>query len=386
MKGIKLVAVLLFFSVTLFAQIRLDVPKYLRLDIPEKYKTVLMIGIDSFLVDIETGDFDDRILAKESSTLLKSTYKGFLTYYLKSDKKNKVKLSKQLTNFYHLEKGKYAIEVSYFQHRSDTVRLRYSLRFVAHLDDTQLVFALPLAYETGIWQQFKVGNTSYYFRGNLNKDRATAFDKKNTQIAKKFGLEPASLAFYMCRNYQEVLRLLGIEYTVYENGSVNLGYGVVDNTIFSVRNNEDFSHDIFHFYSAKRHQRKDRNWIAEEGIAYLWGNAYYADEAGEMITMDTLVSVLKQYLKKEYRKSIYELFKEGDSVYPQFDARVSIRSVISALIVKRIEQIYGQKGIEQLIKCGDGKRVENYLKAIDELLGITKENFEERLLTLIETY
>ncbi|MFK7948126.1 MAG: hypothetical protein AB8G11_11070 [Saprospiraceae bacterium] len=383
MKIIKWIVVFCFLNTTVFAQIKLDTPKYLTYDVPQKYETILFIAIDSILMDIETGNFDDMILSKKSAKLFKATYDWALTYYIQLDLKNDINLSKQITNICLLEKDVYSISVAYFQHKNDTTRLRYNLQLIADFRNNQLVFDLPLHYETALWHRKTIGTTTYIFRGKLNKERVNIFNQKNIEMAQKFGLEVVPFDFYMCRNYQEVLRLLGIEYSVYANGNVNEGYGVVDNTIFAIQNNEDFSHDIFHFYSAKLYQRKDRNWIAEEGIAYLWGNAYYTDENGEMITVDTLVALLKDYLQQDYSKSIYELFETDDGIYPQFDARVSIRSVISAVLVHEVEQKYGQKGVQQLINCGDDKRMANYLEIIDELLNINKVNFDEELLKLI---
>ena len=78
----------------------------------------------------------------------------------------------------------------------------------------------------------------------------------------KIGVQSEDFDFYMCENYQEILRLLGVEYSVYENSKYRTGYGVDSNTIFSIMNHEDFSHDIFHYYSGKINKREDRNWIA----------------------------------------------------------------------------------------------------------------------------
>ena len=88
------------------------------------------------------------------------------------------------------------------------------------------------------------------------------------------------LNFYLCDNYQEILQLLGFDYDLSANGTTRDGYGVISQSIFSVMHHEDFSHDIFHYYSGKVNERSNRNWITEEGIAYSWGNVYYTDKNG----------------------------------------------------------------------------------------------------------
>ena len=128
----------------------------------------------------------------------------------------------------------------------------------------------------------------------------------------------------MCENYQEANRLLGVEFSVYENSKYRTGYGVVANTIFSIMNNEDFSHDVFHYYSGKINERKNRNWITEEGIAYLWGNAYYTDPNGEMITHQQLVEELKKYLQENPNETLYNLFENNPTIFTHLAPEVSV--------------------------------------------------------------
>lgn len=85
----------------------------------------------------------------------------------------------------------------------------------------------------------------------INLRRAAAFDKKNTLIAGKLGLPAEQLHFYLCSNYQEALRLMGYTYDLSAAGKTRDGYGVEANTIFATMGNEDFSHDLFHFYAEK---------------------------------------------------------------------------------------------------------------------------------------
>ena len=98
------------------------------------------------------------------------------------------------------------------------------------------------------------------------------------------------------------IHLLGFGYSLYSNGKYRDGYGVDTKTIFAVMNNEDFSHDMFHYYSGQINKRENRNWITEEGIAYAWGNAYYTDKNGEMISNKRLITELKDYLAKNPNK------------------------------------------------------------------------------------
>jgi len=187
----------------------------------------------------------------------------------------------------------------------------------------------------------------------------------------------------MCKNYQEILHLLGFEYDRSSNGVFRDGFGVVDKTVFSVMNNEDFSHDMVHYYCEKIRKTK-RNRTAEEGLAYLWGNAYYTDFNGEMISHDALVSDLRQYVRTTGTDDYLALFQNSPEIFGGRANEVSVKSVISGLICNAIEKEKGIAGIKQLINCGKGD--DQYFKVIEELLNVNKENFNRYVTGLINSY
>ena len=190
----------------------------------------------------------------------------------------------------------------------------------------------------------------------------------------------------MTDNYQEILQLLGFGYSLNSNGSYRDGYGVKNKTIFAVMNNEDFSHDMFHYYSGKINKGVNRNWITEEGIAYLWGNAYYTDKNGEMITNKKLVLELKNYLSKNPNTNLFEIFSKNENIFNHIAPEVSVRSTISGVIANQVEKKKGLKGILSLINAGSQNRLESYLKMTNELLEINKNNFNKKVLKLIEDF
>ena len=227
------------------------------------------------------------------------------------------------------------------------------------------------------------GNITYHFRGEINKERAELFNNTNTIIANKLEVTPEKFDFYMCDNFQEISELLGFGYSLQSNGKYRDGYGVDTQTIFSVMNNEDFSHDIFHYYSGQTNKRVNRNWITEEGIAYAWGNAYYTDKEGEMITHNRLVSELKTYLSQNPDTNIYNLFNNNTKIFNEIAPEISVRSIISGVIALEVERKKGREGISTLINAGSQERLTSYLKATDELLGINETNFNLKVEKLI---
>lgn len=150
--------------------------------------------------------------------------------------------------------------------------------------------------------------------------------------------------------------------------------------------NEDFSHDIFHYYSGQVNKRVNRNWITEEGLAYLWRNAYYTDLNGKMIEFDQLISELKNYLKANPDTDLYKLFSENVKIYNHIAPEISVRSTIAGLIAKLVEKEKGMDSIFKLINAGRQNRLNNFLRVTNELVNINSHNFNRKILQLIAYY
>ncbi|WMN07511.1 hypothetical protein QYS48_29005 [Marivirga arenosa] len=254
---------------------------------------------------------------------------------------------------------------------------KYIVDLKAIFKEGRVLFSIPLQYYTRYWKKEQVGNITYYFRDKLNKENAQLFVIKNRIIAEKFGLQPEDFEFYLTDNYQEILQLRGFRYSVNANGDYMDGYGVVDNTIFAVGGNEDFSHDLVHYYSKK--VNNNRNWLAEEGTAYLWGNAYYNQGNGHTISMDQLHKEFTIYMKNNPDKDIQKLFIEDENIMNHISPYISIRSFISSIIIDTIEQKHGKNGVLQLINSGNSQPLNNFLTITNELIDFNKENFESEI-------
>jgi hypothetical protein len=337
----------------------------------------LVTALDTLLLHISQGKVAPSEVSQVGSALSLSIFadlKGIgasdkeLHYY-----------KPQLINMYPVKGNQYIISVA-FMNTVATNQLRAIFNFIAVLDNNNLTFSIPLHYLTNNWKIVEVGNITYHYTDEINISRAKIFDRKNTQIAQKLGLQPEKLDFYLCNNYQKILHLLGYEYDSEHVGEVSDGYGIDRETIFSIMHNEDFSHDALHYYAGKI-RKNARNSASEEGLAYSWGNAYYADDKGEMISSKQLIPVLKQYLKEHPNTSLLALFTKNPMIFPY---KTKVRSLISSVICDEVERRNGIPGIKKLIDCGLGD--DNYFKIVTKITGITTANFDERLMALVNNY
>ncbi len=371
--------IFILFSKQLKAQHGLIRASSLNVGMEKALSISLFNSLDSLFEGIYRGKIDTSLIDRSNFNLnltIMSTLKDY-------ENKDTIKgfYKKQLINLYPVSDSKYFITIAYIgNNANEPGNLNLLLNLIVTKAKGNMRFSIPLNYFTSSWKTKTVGNITYHFIDNINIERATIFNKKNTSIAQKLGTKPEKFNFYLCDNYQQIIHLLGFEYELESNGKIRDGLGVMENTIFSIMGNEDFSHDILHYYSEKIRAGK-RNITAEEGIAYLWGNAYYTKANGEMISQKELVVILKNYLQKNPELDLLEVFTKKPKIYNSLASEVSVKSVISGIICNEIEERKGVNGIKTLLNCGSGD--ENYFKCVEELLQINKINFNEEVKKLV---
>ena len=379
---VTLISIFVFTSA--IAQEAIVIPKYLQNPMDSITKQSFNQSLEIFFSEMEQGKINEDLLTPKRADLTKSQLQELVNYEIKKDSIAKETQDKFLINIYPISSDKYFIIISYtYQNPETNPILLYTINLIATETNDKFTFSVPLDYLTRYWKTETVGNITYHFREKINEEKAKIFDNKNIEIAGKLGLKPEKLDFYMTDNFQEISELLGFGYSLYSNGKYRDGYGVDTKTIFAVMNNEDFSHDMFHYYSGQINKRENRNWITEEGIAYAWGNAYYTDKNGEMISNKRLITELKDYLAKNPNTDLFELFSKNEKIFNNIAPEISVRSTISGIIASQIEKKKGMEGILKLINAGRKDRLENYLKVTNELIGINKDNFNLKVVKLI---
>ncbi|MBC2845094.1 hypothetical protein [Winogradskyella flava] len=369
---------------------RIQINKHLQTVLNDSIGKKIINQLDLLFLQIAKGSIDENIISKPHKDLtiaVLNGLQGIKRFSNRSDSLNHYQ--KQLIKFYPISEHVYSVSIAILNTntKGEPRTLKTILRLIAEDDNGLITLSIPLKYMTRNWKSKKVGNITYVYSDTIQLERAHKFNTKNTIMSKKLNVPTEQFKFYMCENYQEILRLLGYEYQLESASTYKLGYGVEEGYIFSIMNNEDFSHDVFHYYSGKIHVAKNRNWIAEEGIACSWGNAYYVDKHGEMIELNRLVGELKAYLLKHNDKDLLGLFENNTKIFNHIDSDLSVRTVISGVICNEIEHKKGIDGILSIINSG---RIPNsmdaYFKVLDALLGINTSTFNIEVWKLLENY
>ena len=365
----------------------LELNKHLQIQMGSLNKNDLLSAANELIGEMKNGQINTDKIHPTYGDLTQSIWSTFKDYHLPDPNNIEERYVMQLMQVYPLNMNQYMLSMAIVGESPTTqAGIRTLFDCVAEKIDGRFVFSLPLKFKTKTWQSKQVGNITYHFRDKINLGRADQFDKKNTEIAKKFNLKSENIQFFMTDNYQDFLNVIGINYSFDENGKYRDGYGVDGGCIFSIMHNEDFSHDIFHYYSGKVNERSMRNWITEEGVAYSWGNAYYTDDAGEMINQDRLVKALKQYIKVYPETDLLNLFEQNAKPFHALAKEASLRSLLSSLICDEVEHEHGMSGLLKLINCGRKDGLKQYFSATDDLVDLNRGNFNEKILMLIQAY
>lgn len=360
-------------------------PAYLKYEVDSLTKSKILTSLDTLFSQIKTGKIKEALINKDNAELNMSTMQSFAG--IEENKKDSISdfYKKQLINIYPISANQFWISLACIGQESNKLPiLQNIINLIATNSDNNIVFSIPVKYFTKTWKTKIVGNITYFFRDRINMGRAIKFNAKNVIIAHKLDLQPEKMNFYMCNNYQEILQLLGYQYDAESNGKTREGFGVDAGNIFSIMNNEDFSHDLFHYYSAKIRGDVKRNRTVEEGIAYSWGNAYYTKANGEMVEQKELVHDLKSYLKTNPKTGLFELFNKNTNIFFGLPAEISVKSTISSLLCDEVERKKGVNGIKILIKCEPGD--DKFFKTLNDLVSINQTNFDAEVMDLIKQY
>jgi hypothetical protein len=368
-----------------YSQTNIYKPAYLNCEIDSPQKIKIYASLDTLFSQIAKGKISETIISKENSALSISILQSLAGIEKSNTDSIADFYKKQLINIYPVTTNEFWISLALIGSKNNEPPvLKSIINVVATNAINNITFSIPLNYLTQTWRTQIVGNITYHFRDAINFKRAEIFNDKNTKIAKALGLQPEKLNFYLCGNYQEILQMLGLEYDSESNGETRDGYGVDSKTIFSIMGNEDFSHDIFHYYSAKIRGDIKRNKTVEEGFAYTWGNAYYTNNNGEMIVQKELVHDLKNYLKANPKISLLDLFNKDSKIFSDLPPEISVKSTIAGLLCEQVESKKGKDGIIALIKCEKGD--DNFFKTLNDLISINQTNFDTEVTELLVNY
>lgn len=380
MKQLRFLFFVIFITVTVSSIAQVQVHPEL---LDQNKELTIQVGehLDSLLIRIKEKRPYDMYLVEQRADFTLSTLKWVVSLATKEERDQQI----ELLDLVPISKDSYKLTLSMMSANEDgKPELDFLLDLIVIQDIDGMKFTSVIDHRVRYWNVNVIDGITYYYRDRMNEQRAELFGKKHRLIAANLSSEPKPLTVFLCDNYKEALDLMGYRYDKESIGKYKNGHGVDASLIFSIMGNEDFSHDVLHCYVSKKVERKERNWVTEEGLAYLWGNAYWTDSEGEMIELDRLLEELRAYVEMNPEVSLLELFEKDEKPFGNISEDISVRSTISGLILRVIEKEHGMDGIWQMLRAGrEPNRLDPYLDNVEELMGISRRNFDRQTEQLL---
>ncbi len=279
--------------------------------------------------------------------------------------------------------GKLIIQLAYMGIKESQPVLRASFKLLAQKQGNQFYFSSPFAMYTHNWKNKKKGSLTFYYKDTLNSADADAYLKKVQFYNKKLKAPEESTDIYYCDNFTEAQQILGVDYKLDYNGipsniltSHENNKNLMLNALTSVNHRFD-PHDLWHERLRTVVSSDVINRPVDEGCAYLYGGSWG-------FTWPELQVRFKAYVTEHPDADWLKLYLDATNFSPG-PKILKVSYVLNALIVRKIEAEKGFSAVIQLLSCGKKEAGdENYFKALDQIIGINKGNFNVKVGELVK--
>ncbi len=378
------IIVVFLISYTTKAQSQLQVKSFLRLPKDTIVSTKLTETINQFLMSAQEDNEKNKwIFPKEKTEtfILLDEINGI-------EKSRKYKddhfYKPYLSNLAPLSNGDYLIQVSYMGTIENEPTLRAIFEFIAHKSGDSYLFSSPIIRNTKDWKHLKKDMFTFHYKSSINKKYIDDYCKYATIFDQKIGSTPKKLETYLCKDANEVLKLMGVLYKLDYNGRNRGGYYSVSNdkmVSLSGSNNETFDrydrHDLWHDRLSIVISRRKVNKPIDEAIAYMYGGSWG-------YSWDDILKIFKEKVVKN-KNVDWASYKENPFNFNDTQSKhLMVDYVVNAIILIKLEKEKDFSAVWELLNCGPYEKGNaNYYKALEKLTGITKENYNEKVWELV---
>jgi hypothetical protein len=268
----------------------------------------------------------------------------------------------------------------------DTAMLRASFKLLARQEANKFVFFSPLPLNTLLWKTRQVGNVVFKYKENISLEKAKQLQQMIAYYDKKIGAPDQQIGFYCCDNFEEALKLVGVEYNSIYNGYNHLSlYTWHNNRTLLVSGNDNRSglnevdpHDLWHDRLHNIYSPGIINRPVDEGCAYLYGGSWG-------IEWKDILTAFKHYAAQNEHADWLALYTSEQN-FVEGAKRLNIAYAINALIIQQLEKEKGFNAVKTLLCCGKREKGdENYFRTLEKVAGISKASFNSTVNQLLAT-
>ncbi|MEO9966845.1 MAG: hypothetical protein ABJF11_13700 [Reichenbachiella sp.] len=290
-----------------------------------------------------------------------------------------------LNNVIALNENQYLIQLSYIGVKDTVSHLRAAFELIAHQMNDTFKFSSPLLRNTRNWKTTEVNNNIFHYEENINEDHVNTFGKLAAKFDEKLKVGDQVTEFYCTENLTSLLKLMGVNYRLDYNGVRKANFSsTLDNRKLIILGNDNATfqnmdeHDLWHDRLSLVISRRKVNKPIDEACAYLYGGSWGMTWEEVFNQFDEKIASNK---KTDWMKIKEEPVNFGESRATHLMADY----VVNALIVQSIEKEKGFEGVWQLLNCGPYEKGNgNYYSALQQLTGISKENYNKAVWKLIK--
>ncbi len=255
--------------------------------------------------------------------------------------------------------GQYIVKLAYVG--PDTAKLG-TLKFICNIvavkqDNGEYKFRSALGFNAESWHKKIVGTITFVYHDSLNNELAQKTNQFNIDLARKFVTKPLPITYHKCENPVEIFHLKGFDYSPWMYVDTT-GGRLEDEGLLAGNNSEWYPHEIVHCYTGTVFERRSR--FIDEGCA-----TYLGGSGGQSLA--EILKITSTFYKSNPNRDIlddlqneYRIGRDLSVVYP-----------LGGLICKLADEKFGFDGILRLL------REDDFYKAVDKVLGVSKENLAE---------
>ena len=344
----------------------------------------LVAALDSFLIAAQKPD--------EANTLVYAPEK--LETFILLDEIKGIEGSRRfqnpqfykpyLSNVVPVSEKRFLIQISYIGVYEQNAILAAMYEFIAHPKGNSFVFASPLTHNTRKWKKAFAGNTSFYYEERINLEKVAAFKKLSASFDKKLNTQDKQCAFYLCSDFVEVQKLIGLSYKLdYNSYDKNTLSYIFENHKLIISGDLSPSldhfdpHDLWHDRLSLAIARSKVNKPIDEGCAYLYGGSWG-------LSWNDILQRFNEKVASNKNTNWTELKENPLNFGTSEDEHLMADYVVNALIIRKIEQDKGFAGVWEFLCCGPAEKGNNnYYSALEKLTGITRESYNARVWELV---
>ncbi len=365
-------------------EMRIVIPEFIRLPKDSIVANKLLKSLESFIEQkdapnnanqfvnqdylLETSVQLDELKGIEKNTKYKedSFYKCYLSSLVKLNEKQ------------------YIVQFSYMAVSESNPLLRATFSLVATEVGNEFHFHSPLKFNTSTWSKEEKGLTTIFYKPSFDLTIAKDYIDYSNKYDKIIGVAEKSTILYCANNFNEVLKLIGVDYkSDYSSVSYNTTMAmerdtsiIVDGLLASGVIKFD-PHDLWHSRLRAVLAPKDTYKPVDEGCAFLFGGSWG-------YSWEDIKGRFYDYIKKNNNPDWLKLYEDRLDIGNEQYKPLNMDYIINAFIVKELYKDGDFTKVMKLLSIGRNQTNEKYFEVLEETMGINRKNFNEEVGKLIE--